>query len=38
MKSVTFKNRTWDVAAELYFPPDFDESKKYAAIVCVHPG
>lgn len=38
MESVSFKNRTWDVAAELYLPPGFDENKKYAAIVCVHPG
>lgn len=38
MKSVTFRNRTWDVAAELHVPPDFDEKKQYAAIVCVHPG
>lgn len=38
MQSVTFKNRTWDVAAELRFPPDFDGNKAYAAIVCVHPG
>lgn len=38
MRSVKFKNRTWDVAAELHLPKDFDEKKKYAAIVCVHPG
>jgi uncharacterized protein len=38
MKSVTFRNRTWDVAAELHFPADFDENIKYAALVCVHPG
>src|SRR5690606_31425104 len=38
MKSVTFRNRTWDVAANLHLPKDFDESGKYAAIVCVHPG
>ncbi|MGE3922932.1 MAG: alpha/beta hydrolase [Lautropia sp.] len=38
MKSVTFRNRTWDVAAELHFPRNFDEKKRYAAIVCVHPG
>lgn len=38
MQSVTFKNRTWDVAAELHFPEGFDPSKTYAAIVCVHPG
>ena len=38
MKPVTFRNRTWDVAANLYLPKDFDESRNYAAIVCVHPG
>lgn len=38
MKTVKFKNRTWDVAAELYFPPGYNETKKYPAIVCVHPG
>lgn len=38
MKFVTFKNRTWDVAAEVHFPADFDETRKYSAIVCVHPG
>lgn len=38
MKPVTFRNRTWDVAANLHLPKDFDESRKYAAIVCVHPG
>lgn len=37
-QSVTFKNRTWDVAAVLHLPPGFDEGKQYAAIVCVHPG
>lgn len=37
-RSVTFRNRTWDVAAELYLPPGFDEKRNYAAIVCVHPG
>ncbi|MGC4029942.1 MAG: alpha/beta hydrolase [Steroidobacteraceae bacterium] len=37
-KSTAFRNRTWDVAAELYFPPNFDDKGKYAAIVCVHPG
>lgn len=26
------------MAANLYLPKDFDESRKYAAIVCVHPG
>lgn len=37
MKTVTFKNRTWDVAADLRLPKDFDEKRKYAAIVCAHP-
>ncbi|MGV8095826.1 MAG: alpha/beta hydrolase [Mangrovibacterium sp.] len=37
MKEVTFKNRNWDVAGILQFPKDFDESKKYPAIVCGHP-
>lgn len=38
MKSVTFRNRTWDVAAHLHLPNDFDAGRRYAAIVCVHPG
>ena len=38
IQSITFKNRTWDVASELHLPPGFDEKKQYAAIVCVHPG
>lgn len=38
MKPVTFRNRTWDVAAHLHLPRDFDENRKYAAVVCVHPG
>lgn len=37
-KSVTFKNREINVAADLYLPVDFDANKKYAAIVVVHPG
>ncbi|AUD06665.1 alpha/beta hydrolase [Spirosoma pollinicola] len=37
-QSVRFKNRTWEVAANLFFPESFDEKKKYASIVCVHPG
>lgn len=38
MQKVSFKNRTWDVAGNLYLPTNFDKTKKYAAIVCVHPG
>ncbi|ELY0895656.1 alpha/beta hydrolase [Pseudomonas aeruginosa] len=37
MKSVTFKNCTWDVAATLRLPEGFDERKKYAAVICGHP-
>ncbi|HMN70476.1 MAG TPA: alpha/beta hydrolase [Rhodoblastus sp.] len=37
MKTVAFKNKTWDVAANLHVPDNFDESKKYAAIVVAHP-
>lgn len=37
-KSIVFKNRTIDVAANLCLPTNFDENKTYAAIVVVHPG
>lgn len=37
-KSVKFKNKTWDVAADIYFPENFNETQQYAAIICVHPG
>ena len=37
MKSVTFKNKTWEMAGALHVPPDFDETKKYPAIVIGHP-
>lgn len=36
-QSVTFKNRTWDVAATLRLPEGFDPAKKYPAIICAHP-
>lgn len=36
-QKVKFKNRNWEVAAILQFPPHFDEKEKYAAIVCGHP-
>ncbi len=36
-QSVKFKNKSWEVAAELHFPTDFDRSKKYAAVVVAHP-
>ncbi len=37
MKSVTFRNKTWDVAANLHMPAGFDEKKTYPAIVVAHP-
>lgn len=37
MTAVRFKNRTWDVAADLRLPQDYDEKQKYPAIVCGHP-
>lgn len=38
MKNVTFRNGNLKMAGNLYLPADFKENKKYAAIVCVHPG
>lgn len=37
METVTFKNMTIDIAADLHFPYGFDKKKKYAAIVAAHP-
>lgn len=36
-ESVRFKNRTWDVAADLRVPDGFDPAEKHPAIVCAHP-
>lgn len=38
MQKVKFKNRNWDTAANLHLPDNFNETQKYPAIVCVHPG
>ncbi|WP_204355739.1 MULTISPECIES: alpha/beta hydrolase [Marinobacter] len=35
--SVTYQNLGWESAADLYLPPDFDESRRYPAIVSTHP-
>lgn len=35
---VYFKNGIWKMAGDLYLPEGFNESGKYAAIICVHPG
>lgn len=37
-KSVKFKNKNWNMAANIYYPENFDETQKYAAVICVHPG
>jgi uncharacterized protein len=39
MQTVNIKNRdmAWDVAADIHFPPDFSEKKKYPAIISAHP-
>ena len=37
-KKVTFKKYDLNMAGLLFFPKDFDENKKYPAIVTVHPG
>jgi len=36
-KSVTIRNIAWDTAAQLYFPPDFSDAKRYPAVVAGHP-
>lgn len=37
IRNVTYKNLAWDSAGDIYLPPDFDENKKYPAIVSTHP-
>lgn len=37
-EKVSFNNANIKMAGELYLPAGFDKSKKYTAIVCVHPG
>lgn len=36
-KTVKFRALYWDIAADLLFPPDFDENKKYPTIISTHP-
>ena len=36
-QSVTFPNRSANIAAVLYVPPNFDAGTKYPAIICGHP-
>lgn len=39
IKNVSFRNPDmyWDIAASIYFPPEFDENKTYPAVVAAHP-
>lgn len=37
IKTVTYQNLGWQTAADIYLPPDFDDKKKYPAIVSTHP-
>lgn len=37
MKTISIKNHCWDIAADIHFPPSFDEMKKYPAIISAHP-
>ncbi len=37
MKTVSIPHQSWHIAADLHFPPDFDEKKKYPAIISAHP-
>ena len=38
MKHISFKNRNIDIAGNIYFPNEFDETKTYAALVLATPG
>ncbi|MCD4499932.1 alpha/beta hydrolase [Chromobacterium vaccinii] len=37
IKKVSYRNLGWSSAADLYLPPDFDEGRRYPAIVSTHP-
>ncbi|QBQ98796.1 alpha/beta hydrolase [Paraburkholderia pallida] len=37
IRTVSYKNLGWDTAADIYLPPDFDETRQYPAIVSTHP-
>ncbi|WP_084959740.1 alpha/beta hydrolase [Thermoactinospora rubra] len=37
IKSVRIKALAWDLAADIYFPPGFDEKRKYATVISAHP-
>lgn len=37
IRNVTYKNLGWESSADIHLPPNFNESKKYPAIVSTHP-
>ncbi|MFD6196523.1 alpha/beta hydrolase [Mycobacteriaceae bacterium NPDC060252] len=37
IEHVRVKALYWDIAADIYFPPGFEQSKKYPAIISAHP-
>ncbi|WP_371851608.1 alpha/beta hydrolase [Rhodococcus koreensis] len=37
IEHVSVKALSWDIAADIYFPPGFDKSAKYPAIISAHP-
>ena len=39
IQHITFRNGDmfWDMAADLHFPPQFDETRTYPAVVAAHP-
>lgn len=37
IKTVSYQNLGWQTAADIYFPPGFDEKQRYPAIVSTHP-
>lgn len=37
IQTVSYQNLGWQTAADIYLPPDFDNSRKYPAIVSTHP-
>lgn len=38
MQKVSFKNNMLNMVGLLFLLTDFDEKKRYPAIVCTHPG
>ncbi len=37
VENVSIPNIAWKTAADIHFPPNFDDSKKYPAVVSAHP-